>query len=92
LTSATSPKITLTSAQRDAVCDMGLDCLGRSDAAAAACYLDREFSDDLRQMLADLEGTGSGAVELAIIRPQSVRRILIRQARDHVFAAVPGTT
>ena len=70
-----SSRVTLTSAQRDAVCGVGLDCLNGSDDAAAAGYLDREFSDDLRQMLEDLEGTGSGPVELEIIRPHSIRRI-----------------
>ncbi len=70
-----SLRITLTSAQRDAVCSVGLDCLNGSDEASAVGYLDRELSDDLRQILEDLEGTGSGAVELEIIRPHSIRRI-----------------
>ena len=80
------PKITLTPAQRDAVCDVGLDCLSDSDGAYAAGYLDREFSEDLRQMLEDLSGTGSGAVELEIIRPDSFLRmfneLLDRAAAD----------
>lgn len=75
MTLPASPKIALTSAQRDAVCGVGLACLNGSDEAAAVGYLDRELSDDLRQILEDLEGTGSGAVELEIIRPHSIRRI-----------------
>ena len=54
---------------------MGLDCLSGAEDAAAAGYMDREFSDDLRQLLEDLGGTGSGPVELEIVRPRALRRI-----------------